>query len=565
MPVRFWVSCSSGRRDSYAYWWLIIALDATWFPYTLRWYYIWIPTTLSLALAVTILGLLRFSRSNNGLSPEVSAMFGWKFAPTLIAVVYTQLTVILFDDVKRTEPFARLAKPPATTPKASKTILETPRQWWTTLAHGLNKNNNGGSRSWVVVCSCIVNILASLAISPLSSALLWSDSFQTIAEVDMVRVVPRDGSMIPVRAERETYLRTMGALLQNITTSAWISDEYVVLPFWPVAENESPWDHRTASTPQTWKAETLVFRNDLKCHSMEQNFTTPPLVWTISFNSTNFQSLEECYFRYSFSWIGLDGGFTYWGDIDDFSQRDYNVVRAQRYHNQCHSDEGILVSTPQPLASTPQTDMKMKSYICFTTYSMATLPVTVTLSNTKFAVHFEQTDFYKNRYEIPPTLFNLSQFQDLYTGIVETYVPTPDKTGTDGLGDVFVGAGALLGAVYEFNLTQMIEDVAIIEKAARIRRRFFGEILRSTLEASDAIRLATSTGKTAAFQRRITVSPETAYVLSALFLLSFTLLSLVTWMSRAQQRPLNLVHDPASVLGIATLVTTNTSVLPPGS
>lgn len=37
-------------------------------------------------------------------------LFGWRFTPTLIAVLYAQMTVILFEDVKRTEPFARLAK-----------------------------------------------------------------------------------------------------------------------------------------------------------------------------------------------------------------------------------------------------------------------------------------------------------------------------------------------------------------------------------------------------------------------------------------------------------------------
>jgi hypothetical protein len=79
------------------------------------------------------------SRRNYGLSAESSALFGWAFVPTFIAVVYTQLTVMLFDDVKRTEPFARLAKPSATAPKASRTVLEMPRHWWTTLAHGFNK------------------------------------------------------------------------------------------------------------------------------------------------------------------------------------------------------------------------------------------------------------------------------------------------------------------------------------------------------------------------------------------------------------------------------------------
>ena len=51
-------------------------------------------------------------------------MLGWKFIPTLIAVVYTQLVAMIFNAVKRTEPFVRLVKPIGRIPIARYTLLE---------------------------------------------------------------------------------------------------------------------------------------------------------------------------------------------------------------------------------------------------------------------------------------------------------------------------------------------------------------------------------------------------------------------------------------------------------
>jgi hypothetical protein len=64
-------------------------------------------------------------------------------------------------------------------------------------------------------------------------------------------------------------------------------------------------------------------------------------------------------------------------------------------------------------------------------------------------------------------------------------------------------------------------------------------------------------------ERRVTVSSEAAYALSAMFLGSFVMLLLVAWLSDSRRRPLNPTHDPASVLGIASLVASNLSVLAP--
>lgn len=92
--------------------------------FALHWYFLAVPISFSIIIAVVTLILYRSSHNSNGLGPEDSTMLGWKFIPTLIAVVYTQLVAMIFNAVKRTEPFVRLVKPIGRIPIARYTLLE---------------------------------------------------------------------------------------------------------------------------------------------------------------------------------------------------------------------------------------------------------------------------------------------------------------------------------------------------------------------------------------------------------------------------------------------------------
>lgn len=144
--------------------------------------------------------------------------------PTLLAVLHTQLTVILFEDAKRTEPFARLAKAPLQGASALGAVLQTPRAWWCIFKDVLFKRKAVGSTSWCVVCTAFINVLALLAISPLSSTLLTSEEVLISRPVDFTRIIPKDGVQLPLVADREAYFHTMAALMRNISTSAWNTD-----------------------------------------------------------------------------------------------------------------------------------------------------------------------------------------------------------------------------------------------------------------------------------------------------------------------------------------------------
>lgn len=85
----------------------------------------------------------------------------------------------------------------------------------------------------------------------------------------MQRLIPIKNTALEPTVKRDTYFRNTGAILQNVTTSPWISDEFAVLPFGPDQSVAQSWDAQYMPTPQTWEAETTVFRNDLRCSTLE--------------------------------------------------------------------------------------------------------------------------------------------------------------------------------------------------------------------------------------------------------------------------------------------------------
>jgi hypothetical protein len=194
-------------------------------------------------------------------------LFGWRFTPTLLAVLYTQSTVVLFDDAKRTEPFARLSRAPSEGASAYGTVLQTPRAWWAIFLDIILKRKSVGRTSWCLICTALINVMALLAISPLSSALLTSEEIIIARSFDISRSVPRTGVQLPIIANRETYFRTMSALMRNLSTSAWIKDNSMTLPFWP-STDPAQLGPNLVSSFSSWTAETTIIHADLSCRNM---------------------------------------------------------------------------------------------------------------------------------------------------------------------------------------------------------------------------------------------------------------------------------------------------------
>jgi hypothetical protein len=194
-------------------------------------------TSFSLGIAISL--LVWYSQRHYGIGSDDGSsaiLFGWCLTPTLLAVLYTQLTVILFEDGNRTEPFARLAEAPSEGTNAHGTVLQTPTAWWTVFLDVIFKRKPIGKTSWCLACSAFVNIMVLLTISPLSLALLTSEEIYIARPLDFNRLVPKADTQLPIMANRETYFRTTSALMRNVSTSAWITDDSVTLLFWPSTE-----------------------------------------------------------------------------------------------------------------------------------------------------------------------------------------------------------------------------------------------------------------------------------------------------------------------------------------
>lgn len=155
----------------------------------------------------------------------------------MIAVIYVQMTAVLFEDVKRTEPYARWARSEGA--DASSSILKTPGAWWNALHDGFSKKNNG-RRSRLLISASLVNIFGFLAISHLSSAYLFSEEVIVPTRTNFHSLSLAFGSPLPINADRTTNFRAIANLLQNVSTSPWITDNYNILPFWPASLENAP-------------------------------------------------------------------------------------------------------------------------------------------------------------------------------------------------------------------------------------------------------------------------------------------------------------------------------------
>ena len=74
----------------------------------------------------------------------------------------------MFQEIKRTKPYSKMVKSQGAPAQA--TLLYRPLLWWSTLADALSRSKNNGSVNWGVACSAVTYVLATLVVTPLTSA-----------------------------------------------------------------------------------------------------------------------------------------------------------------------------------------------------------------------------------------------------------------------------------------------------------------------------------------------------------------------------------------------------------
>ncbi|KAI0527709.1 hypothetical protein F5B22DRAFT_15 [Xylaria bambusicola] len=190
-----------------------------WLPYTLRWPCLVATFVFTCLLGIAVTVVHSISWRNSGLVTDDGSgivQIGSKFAPTLLATIYVFLASILLDDVKRTEPFARLSSPFGA--QADLSISWTADAWWDALFSSLPSRRK--NTSWAMLCATLAFVLGFLIISPPSSSLIVSQTIVLTQETKLLQLNIKPSIPIHAKASSETFYRTIGSVLQNVTTSA---------------------------------------------------------------------------------------------------------------------------------------------------------------------------------------------------------------------------------------------------------------------------------------------------------------------------------------------------------
>ena len=530
----------------------------SWLPLTLQNNFLGLLSLLALVLCAVTIALLVTSQANYGLGSDNGSskiLFGWRFSPTLVAVIYIQLTAMLVDDVKRVEPFARLAGPQGS--EASSSILQKPGAWWNALHDGFSRRKNGGSsRGWVLFCATLVNVLGFLLISPLSSALLVSIDVTVPRQADFLRLTPRSDTPLSLSQSRIARFRTISHFAQNVSTSPWVTDKWAMLPFWPTSW-ESPRFGSLPSTQQTWTAETTAFKSDFECNKMEvERSSSEEVILGDEHNNATFVSNTtvwssgDCKMELTAIVTGpnmwTEGGaswsnFSFLGMNTSKSSLDLDIKNVTQT-KECTGHDYLLLL---------KGNSTLNVNLCTTTYSMANVTALIDLSGSEPKISFNESEYIQNQQKIPDTLMNTKMMRD--------EAVDPDWTSSMLTLDFdhtpyLYGPARLLWVIYKNNFTAMIEDRDRTSRAAEIQQRFFGEMIQSSLTERGACQYLPSQGHVRTVERRVTTTAGPAITLIVLFFLSFCLL-LITWRcSRLQYRPLNLETDPASLAGATSLL-----------
>lgn len=531
----------------------------SWVPYSFSHVYLAILSLFCLGLCLTTFLLWWTSSTSYGLGSDDGSsalLFGWRYSPTMIAVVYVQMTAILFDDVKRTEIYARLARPEGA--EAMSSILKTPGAWWNALHDGFSKKKHG-RRSWVLVCAALLNIIGFMAISSLSAAYLFSDDVVVSKSTDFFTLTPITTSTLPIDADRSTHFRTIANLLQNVSTSPWITDDYTILPFWPAILENAPITSLPSTSSQKWKADTLMFKTELECTTMSVKAQTNETVqYTKHFAevpsiSIIWSSSGGCEYGLSVDKVFFEMGGGSWSDVSTFyyavmeMESDAGTVFSTNHTKECDGKEIIIVTD-----SWKSVDAKYEAQLCETNYYMANVTTSIALTGDDPDITFNETEFEQKKILLPDILLNTTEFRGMMLDSDwPTYMISILWSQTAMLG----GPTILLGALYDYNMTALVNDPNWIYSASKAKQRYFGEVLQAALSHQSASQKSAMQGVVRGVESRVVVQPGAAIALGVLFAISFFLVIFVWWSTQLSRRPLNLTEDPAATTGAARLIT----------
>lgn len=545
-----------------------ISSPSTWLPLTLRWPFLVTLFSVSLGLGVVTIALSAKSAQTHGLcndSGSSAFFFAWRFLPTLVAVLYALMITVLTNDVKRTESFAKLSKPNGSSAASSLLLVGGP--WWNDPIGALRKKSNNGYRSWTFFWVSMTNVMAILLVSPLSAGLLSLDEVQISRNEQFSRLQPfHDGPLgSPLRLQDtstdETYFRTISSVVQNLTTSAWLGDSHAVLPFWPTSFDSVPVGASLAGTPQQWKGQTSVFQAGLQCISMKlTGKNTSDSNFILELNSGDGCRVKMNMTRSSLLWPPGGG---WWSNT---SATNYPTVANSipptiilNSTSACGAREMFFIASP---LQSPQSNQSV-ARLCSSNYFVA-FNVTTTVESTAISslVSIDERSFNETKVPLDPSIVDLQNFEDLFLNQSwSAYFQPPN--GYNAVRPVFGGPLILLAALLGdtgFSLNTTFEGVGLLDKAQRVKQRFFGEAIQTAFVSTSEQDVQHISAQLTTTQIRLIASYGIGITLGLILLLSAALITFVHYCSRLSRRPLNLIRDPGSAAAVMLMISHNAEI-----
>lgn len=582
-----------------------------WLPYTLRWRFLFALALISIALCLIVSALCWLSSAKHGLGTDDGSnviLLGWRFSPTLICVMYAHLVGMAFSDVKKTEPYARMARPSGASAEAS--VLQVPKPWWSALMEAFSKRKNARRINIPLLCSSLAFITSVLVISPLSLSFLVSFNFALAHDAQFHRII-MDPTPFPLTATPETFLRTTGQLFYNVTGTPWISGQYTVLPFWPLGMPNDPFlDSNFFPSPGSWTAPSRVVKVEYPCKRMDvrttfenKSFMAPGNIYhgntippysdsfTILVNGTSKMATislslaDDCQYQIDASptldinrqksvvwsrgsaplydkgmgypqdqlpsndtdsWLYIPGNSSY---VLEFGSGPTSPYLRFKESPQCQDKQILLLATPmltndELLLS----NYSPRAWACSSNISVADIPVTLSMSGTVSNISFSEKEFLRNRIPMGEDMLNTSQVHALFNN--------PQWASYSAMSSFWSHQSAIpLTESYDDDFSALTDDQNLLSRAESIFVRFFAELLQSSILQENSPQLNDVQGHIGSFEKRIVVVPNIGITLSVLFALNAFLLLLLSRKTRPCSRPLNLETNASSVLSVARLMT----------
>jgi len=429
------------------------------------------------------------------------------------------------------------------------------------------------------------------------------------------QAIARELSPIQLAPRRDTYLRTISGYLFNVSTSIWSSDSHVIVPFGKSSGDKSRatlpngiWQADTEVFHLNYSCTSMaLIEKDII--DITYKYTDIPITscpndtCTVSSKGFKIRSEDGCEVQIQgpiAQWDALGAELTSDGFISDtFTDeggllwtnmssnhvswetliRDYGQPPAIRsagekvleqwsrtfiysFSDQCIGRDLLLVS-PQWIVRPSPVDvpvgvwekdswdnLTIRAHVCSPQYHTASLPVSASIDGAETSMSFDVSEFERHRQPVSKQAidFDLLDGLNFRSGSWNKYMAVPPVVHGS-----FEGISLLLASTFAHNLSELLENVTLVEEASKLRKRFTRELLLSSITETDVPQLEDTNGFVTRVSRRILVVTEVAITLSVLFLLLACYLATAVFCTSIRKRPLNLRSDPATIAGTASL------------